>query len=275
MRKFCQVLLTSKEIEDPMMNLRRVFRGGVYVFEFLDSKTMYKLNFLANEFKNRKLEIKNYVLIDNEIDSCLKLNVTFEFKNEGLCVEIYKNHFNESSDGFNLDYINYPVFIVDRASFQVIDFNINLVQILGLKINEFCNKSFFDLFSIQNGYDESSLKKDHIVRFKKDGRYFSIKKDFFLTTEFNFDVYILDSVDEYLKMYELNQEFIRNREKLRFKNSHVLRAFLANAIGISLIFKDPDLDKDEFVTLNETLLNSLNSLDKELRELIKESNFVG
>ena len=178
------------------------------------------------------------------------------------------------------------MYLFDFETLQFLRVNDAMLTQYGYSIAEFLKMTLFDMRPKEEieSFKEAYRHFDHHDQLVTTKEYQHIRKNgeiFYVEISCNI-VYIdgrkcglaiAADVTDRLKYLKTIQERNQRLQDIAFTQSHIVRAPLANMMGILYLIRDFDLKAEEGEELLQHFINCGEELDKSIKEIVLKSNF--
>ncbi|WP_348824179.1 PAS domain S-box protein [Flavobacterium aestuarii] len=240
---------------------------------------------IADYQNNKRVQTKN-IIID-----CLPkdgLNSLLLFKSISYCIELskqYNKHKTLQQRYRDLFYMNpLPMWVYDLESLRFYEINDAAINKYGFSRKEYMQMTLRD---IRPPEDVIELKKaikflrknkeifsNRIYRHqKKDGSiiYVELVSNIIYVDKAKYGLVMANDITESLNYMEAIENQNSRLQEIAFNYSHIIRAPLANIMGVSNLLKETDINSPEYSELLEHLFTSCIQLDEKIAEVVQKS----
>lgn len=287
--KSSKMLLSKENFDIILLDLNL---SDVKGKDLLDAfcKESYSKTILLSDLEDA--ELTHFAISQGICDYLLKseLSSRLLYKSIVYAIERRKNiaKYEESEKRYsNLFYLNpQPMYLFDFETLQFLRVNDAMLRQYGYSISEFLKLTLLDI-----------RPDDEIIRFKEAYKHFN-KYDRLITTQEyrhkkkNGDIFyveiscniifvdgrkcglaIASDVTEKRNYLKAIEERNQRLQEIAFTQSHIVRAPLANMMGILYLIRDFDLRAEEGEELLQHFINCGEELDQSIKEIVLKSNF--
>ncbi|MEO7976864.1 PAS domain S-box protein [Flavobacterium sp.] len=179
-----------------------------------------------------------------------------------------------------------PMWIYDLEFLKFLRVNDAAIRKYGFSRDEFMNMTIKDIrppedvIKLEEAVDlvrkHKTLFSNGIYRHKKkDGSiiYVEIVSNIIYIDKLKYELVLANDITESLNYIQAIESQNSKLQEIAFAHSHIIRAPLANMLGILNLVKEMDLNSPESGELLDHLFTSCSQLDEKITEVVKKSSY--
>lgn len=287
--KSAKMLFSQEDYDVILLDLNLSDRKGQQLLDDFGKENFSK-TILLTELQDS--ELTRYAISKGVSDYLEKseLSSRLLYKSIVYSIERRKNiaKLQESEKRFsNLFYLNpQPMYVFDFKTLQFLRVNDAMLKQYGYSIAEFLDMTLLDIrpknqisafkkaFKYLESYDRL-VPADEYQHQKKNGETFYVEISCNIIHDDGKKCGLVTAVDvtERLNYLKTIEERNQRLQDIAFTQSHIVRAPLANMMGILYLIRDFDLKAEEGEELFRNFINCGEELDKSIKEIVLKSNF--
>ena len=287
--KSSQMILKQESFDIILLDLNLSDIKGKDLLDSL-GKENYSKTILLSDLEDADLTLS--AVSKGVCDYILKSEISSRllYKSIVYAIERRKNiaKYEESEKRYSdLFYLNpQPMYLFDFETFKFLRVNDAMLRQYGYSISEFLELTLFDIRP-QNEIDSFKEAYKHfdyhdwLVTTKEYQHKRKNGETFFVEISCNIiyidgrkcGLAIASDVTEKRNYLKAIEERNQRLQEIAFTQSHIVRAPLANMMGILYLIRDFDLRAEEGEELLQHFINCGEELDKSIKEIVLKSNF--
>lgn len=284
-----RMLVSEENFDIILLDLNLSDLKGKELLDAFGKKNFSKTILLAEQ---EDADLTQYAVSKGISDYLLKseLSSRLLYKSIVYAIERRKNiaKLQESEKRYSeLFYLNpQPMYLFDFETLEILHVNDAMLRQYGYSIAEFLNMTLYDIRpddqidSFKNAYDhfetyDRLLSTDEFKHKRKNGETFFVEIS---CSIISFEgrkcgLTIASDVTEKRNYLKAIEERNQRLQDIAFTQSHIVRAPLANMMGILYLIRDFDLKAEEGEELLQHFIACGEELDKSIKEIVLKSNF--
>ena len=287
--KSAKMLFSQEDYDVILLDLNLSDRKGQQLLDDFGKENFSK-TILLTDLEDAELTL--YAISNGVSDYLLKndLSSRLLYKSIVYAIERRKNiaKLQESEKRFSdLFYLNpQPMYVVDFKTLQFLRVNDAMLKQYGYSVAEFSDMTLLDIrpknqisafkkaFKYLESYDRL-VTADVYQHQKKNGETFYVEISCNIIHDDGKKCGLVTAVDvtERLNYLKTIEERNQRLQDIAFTQSHIVRAPLANMMGILYLIRDFDLNSEEGEELLQHFITCGLELDKNIKEIVLKSNF--